>query len=138
MGISIKATSNDQTKPDYVQATEAFGALVVAAGECKVWVGSTPVNKLDIIEGLRICQNELREQGYPDPGAGDEVVALFTPGLGSQLVTVTNQTALPTFAETNVAILIGAGFGGPASSGTFDGHITRLIEKYLEDVLKTA
>jgi hypothetical protein len=101
-------------------------------------VGTTPVNKVEIIEGLRICKGALREAGYPNPGAGDEVVALYTPGGGSQLVTITNQAALPVFAETNVAILIGAGFAGPASSEIFDSHIERLIEKYNEDVLKAA
>lgn len=137
MGISIKATSNDESKPDYVQATETAAALVVLAGEVKVWVGDDPLNKVEIIEGLKICQNALREVDFPSPATGDEVIALHTPGLGSQDVVITNQAALPTFLESNVAVLIGEDFIESGSS-IHDTHIERLIETFNERVLKAA
>ena len=137
MGISITAKRNDDSKPQYAQLTETAAALVVAAGEVKVWVGSTPVNKVEIIEGLKICQNALREVDFPSPATGDEVVALHTPGLGSQDVVITNQAALPVFAETEVAVLIGEDFIESGSS-IHDTHIERLIEKFREDVLVAA
>lgn len=136
MGISIKATARAQTKPDYTQATETAAALVVLAGEVKIWVGTTPTNQVHIVEGLKQCANVLRDTGFPDPASGDEVIARLVPGAGSPNVTVTNQTALPTFLETQVVILIGAAFAKDSASQAFYGHIKRLIEKYQEDVLK--
>ena len=138
MGTSLKSTALEDTKPDYTQATEAAAALVVGAAELKVWFGSSLTDTGRIIEGLKQCADALREAGYPDPGAGDEVVALFTPDSGSPNVVITNQAALPSFAETEVAILIGAGYAGGAASQLFGGHVTHLIERIWEDNLKAA
>lgn len=141
MGISVKATALHQTKTQFVQATETAAALTVAAGELKIWVGSSVTNQIEAITALFRCMDALRETNLPDLAAGDERVAqLDSSANAKSQVTISVGAALPAFAETEVAILIGDAWdgGSPANSGRHDKIFRALLERYQEDNLKAA
>lgn len=69
---------------------------------------------------------------------GFEIIATLEQGGSALDAVITNQAALPTFTETQVAILVGSAWGTAGSSVFFDTQIKRLIEFYQEAVLKAA
>lgn len=140
MGEQVLSDGQNDSKQQMATSTVAFGAVAIAADELIVWVGSTALatkNQVEIITGLQRCRDAIREAGSPVPGAGDEVVALTEMGFGKPAVVVTNQTALPTIAETD--LLIGYGATYFAGGGKLlQDRINAAIEVFLEGTLKAA
>lgn len=139
MGTQVLSTSQEQSKVNMAVSTVLAGSVAVAAGNLLIWIGNgLNGNQLEIVSALQRCRDTLREAGHPDPGAGDEVYAISQPGAAKVNVSITNQAATPTIAETDVLIGYGAGYAGPGSTLLFYTRIDEAIEVLLESTLKVA
>lgn len=131
MGTLVTALLKEDTKPDYTVETVAAGSVAVADGEFAVFVGSNQDPQTIMNAGKQKCLQGLREAHWPNPVTLEFSSAVYKITTGT--LTVANGAA-PTLTEDDVAVLQGLDFNFAGSSNS--GHVHRLFEKALEDVLR--
>lgn len=125
MGTKILATHDSDTKPNYVVSTVAAGSLTLNDGELAIFVGSTAVNQVEVINGLEKCAEAWQEDGWSNPATGVPVIIAYD---------ISVQRFVTTLNENSVAVYRGFDFT-PAGDACIT-HVKRMGEKYLEDVGK--
>lgn len=130
MGTQITLASKADRKAQFTVATVAAAALSIVDGQLAIFIGSTPTDREENFSGLLRCLQALRERSNPNPATLTFNSAFLAPG--GDNITVALGTALPTVAETDVAVLYGFDFNTDGASIT--SPVRRAMERFLENV----
>ena len=138
MGIVVTVTLDDDLKPNYDVATVVAGLFVTGTTELKLWMGTSyNGGKSNEVNAVKRCLGVIREGGNVLPTTANVTRAKAIGPGGRQNITAVNNAAQEEPAETEIVVVYGSAFQ-PIGGATVTPHVLRALEKYLEDVQKSA
>lgn len=131
----ITSDSIANSKPSFVTAVEAAGALTIGAGEIGIFMGTNVkgINNQRVVTALENLRDRLREAEFP-VGPGAVTFVTGTPPSREGYV-VGEGAAIPALTEDDAVIAYGNTFYPAGNSGNYLNVINRLTEKFQEDLL---
>ncbi len=131
----ITSDSIANSKPSFVVAVEAAGALTIGAGEIGIFMGDNvkAINNQRVVTAFENLRDRLREADYP-VGPGAVTFVTGTPPSREGYV-VGEGASIPVLTEDDAAIAYGINFYPAGNSSNYSNTIDRLIERFQEDLL---
>lgn len=143
----ITTDSIANSKPSFVVAVEAAGALTIGAGELGIFMGDNvaadhtvltpgvaPIGSNQrVITAFENLRDRLKEANFP-VGPGVVTFVTGTPPSAAGY-TVGEGASIPVLTEDDAAIAYGNTFYPAGNSSNYLNMINRLIERFQEDLL---
>ena len=127
-----------QPKLQLSVATEASSAITVPDNGMAIFVGSSMGHKqLQALKRLEQCRDAAREFQFPQAAEYSYITMPINEGSAIDKK-INSGATLPDPSENNVLLAWRTAFPYPHSSKYMTDTVTRLVEKYKEDVLKRA
>lgn len=132
----ITVGSIADSKPSFVVAVEAAGAITVGAGELVVAVGTNvkDINNQRVTTALEQLREKLREAQYPNGPLAVTYVSGAPPS--AEGYAVANAAAVPALTEDDAVIAYDTGFYPEGNSENIGSVIRRAAELFQEQILK--